>query len=141
MTRRESLISLLREAQRQDEKQFDEDNGVTKEKFVMLVAKDKGATKLLNEINVIDAEISLLHSKKNDIDEELQAVGFQRSGGGLREHYDAPQALTKSIADRYAAARRPIEKIKRKYDLAISRIWTAVSPEEMSKVMESAIGQ
>ena len=138
LKQREHLASFIENAKREEKRNLEEQSGVTEESITQVIAKQKGAGPLLKKDAELLKQIEELKLQRKDNEVKLAELGFDFNGSRLSVRWDA-RALRDEVAAKLEEARRPIEKSLKKYDLAFAKTWTAVSGEELQKVVEGLI--
>jgi|SRR5665213_2160284 len=138
LKQREHLVSLVQEARFREKEELEEKNGAKEELIRREVAAAKGLVPLMDQIEALRDEREKIDDKIRTLDSKIGIHGFSRNSAGKLEyqHYNAPQAIRALIANKLAEARRPIEKSLKKYDIAISKIWSVTTGEELQKAVE-----
>jgi hypothetical protein len=139
LKQREHLASFLEQAKREEKERLEEQDGGSKQSIINNLGKEKGADQLVAKDAELDEKMRTLESDSQQNQKDLEALGFDFNNGHLSLRWDAPEELTKEVKRRFAEAQSPIEKSLKKYDLAIAKIWIAVSGEEMQKAVEGLI--
>lgn len=139
LKQREHLVSLIERAKTDERKQLEEKNGATEDSVIVeLLKKGKGGL-LLENIRKVENQVSALESVVRDDRNKLEGMGFDIDRSGVSLKWNAPHSLRSQVDAILEDARRPIVKSLKKYDLAIARIWTTTSSEELQKVIEGLI--
>jgi hypothetical protein len=129
----------LEQAKCEEKERLEDQDGGSRQSIINNLGKEKGAEQLLAKDTELDEKIRALQEARQHNEKDLEALGFDFSNGDLSLRWNAPEELTKEVKRRFAEAQSPIEKALKKYDLAIAKIWIAVSGEEMQKAVEGLI--
>jgi hypothetical protein len=140
LKQREHLASFVEQAKREEKGRLEEQDGVSRQSIVNNLGKEKGAEQLLAKGAELNEKIRALEDARQHNVSDLEVLGFDfDEDGNLSLRWNAPKELTKEVDRRFVEAQSPIEKSLKKYDLAIAKIWIAVSGEEMQKAVEGLI--
>ena len=139
LKQREHLASLIEGAKREERNRLEEQDGVSEDSILRAIGKSKGVASFLTEDAQLQRQIRALQAKAKENEEGLEKLGFDFRNGKLHLRWDAPEQLQTELAKRKEEAQRPIEKSLKKYDLAIARVWTATSGEELQKAVEGLV--
>jgi hypothetical protein len=139
LKQREHLASFVEQAKREEKERLEEQDGGSRQSIINNLGNEKGAAQFLSKDTELREEIRALEDARQHNENALEALGFDFRNGNLSIRWDAPKELTKEVERRFVEAQSPIEKSLKKYDLAIAKIWIAVSGEEMQKAVEGLI--
>jgi hypothetical protein len=139
LKQREHLVSFVEGAKSREKKELEERDGATENAVIgKIVAESKVLSPLVKRAESFVDQIRQLDAALKSIDVQLRDAGFERDnddGLSLRA-WGVPLPMRNLVASRLEAARRPIEKSLKKYDLAIVKIWACASSEELQKATE-----
>jgi len=139
LKQREHLASIVEDAKRDERKRLEEQHGVSEDSILRSIGKDKGVASFLTQDAQLKKQIKALQTKAQENEEALEKLGFDFRNDSLHLRWDAPDELQTELAKRKREAQRPIEQSLKKYDLAIARVWTATSGEELQKAVEGLV--
>ena len=139
LKQREHLASFLEQAKREEKERLEEQDGGSRQSVINNLGNDKGAAQFVSKDAELKEQIRALGDARQHNENDLEALGFDFNHGNLTLKWDAPKELAKEVERRYVEAQSPIKESLKKYDLAIAKIWIAVSGEEMQKAVEGLI--
>jgi hypothetical protein len=139
LKQREHLASFVEQAKREEKERLEEQDGGSRQSIINTLGNEKGAARFVSKDAELKKQIRELEDTRQHNENDLEALGFDFSDGNLSLRWDAPKELAKEVERRYVEAQSPIKESLKKYDLAIAKIWIAVSGEEMQKAVEGLI--
>jgi len=139
LKQREHLASFLEQAKREEKERLEEQDGGSRRSVINTLGNEKGAAQFVSKDAELTKKIRELEDARRHNENELEALGFDFEDGDFSLRWDAPKELAKEVERRFLEAQSPIKESLKKYDLAIAKIWIAVSGEEMQKAVEGLI--
>lgn len=135
LKRREELVALLRDKKAVECRALEYRTEADMASILRKYAEEKGYLKLKAEQATISDKMLELEKQKELISTSIQRLGIDDEGDRLNLHWSAPQKLRTFIAAERDKAQRPITKALEKYDIAISNVWIAETPDDYRKAV------
>jgi hypothetical protein len=136
---RERLLDVVQSARKREETRLKQLTLVSESTLIRDLARTKGASAIVKEMNDLDDQISKLKDGLHAREEKLHNLGFEYRNLQLQLRWDAPDALRQFVAKKLDEAYKPVDMELKPFDLAIAKVWTASTPSVLLQAVEGLI--
>ena len=139
LKQREMFAQLLAQAKERIQEELESDHPVDRRveaELLPKLVKEHGASDLITKVRKLSKELGQAETA-------LRQLGFSCDENRIEVHYDAPEALTKTLEAAKRSARQERNKVLRKYDkkydLATLSVWASDDAQEARKAVEDLL--